>query len=53
MVLPFRFDGLDIRALRLLGDLGQVVPFKVDFKDQDSIKRAVRVFLPRFSCLIV
>ena len=38
---PYRGDGLEVRHLKLMGDLGQVVPLEFDSRDRNSITRAM------------
>jgi len=42
LVLPYRCDDVDVQHLRVMGDLGMIVPVK-DFNvmDEDSVKRAM------------
>jgi len=39
-VVPFRGDGMNARHLKLMGDLGQIVPLPLDFTDEESIRTA-------------
>jgi len=41
VMVPYRGDGLEVRHLKLMGDLGQVVPLEYDLKDRNSITRAM------------
>mmetsp|Transcript_9334 Transcript_9334/g.22989 ORF Transcript_9334/g.22989 Transcript_9334/m.22989 type:complete len:377 (-) Transcript_9334:228-1358(-) len=41
VVAPYRGDGMNVRHLKLMGDLGQIVPVPFDIRDQDSVDRAV------------
>jgi uncharacterized protein YbjT (DUF2867 family) len=42
VVCPYRsIDGMNVRHLKLAGDLGQIVPIPVDIADMDSVRRAV------------
>lgn len=40
-VLPYRGDGMNVRHLKLMGDLGQMVPLPYDLSSPDTIKRVV------------
>lgn len=42
VIVPYRGDGMNVRHLKLAGDLGQVVPVPVDLADEESVMRAVR-----------
>jgi NADH dehydrogenase (ubiquinone) 1 alpha subcomplex subunit 9 len=42
VVIPYRGDELDYRHLKVMGDLGQIVPLFYSLKDYDSIVRAVK-----------
>ncbi len=42
VVCPYRsIDGMNVRHLKLAGDLGQIVPIPFDVADMDSVRRAV------------
>lgn len=41
VVTPYRGDGMNVRHLKLAGDLGQIVPIPFDMADLDSIRRCV------------
>jgi len=42
VITPYRsIDGMNVRHLKLAGDLGQIVPIPVDIADMDSVRRAV------------
>lgn len=42
LVLPYRCDDVDVQHLRVMGDLGMIVPLKdFDLRNEDHIKRAV------------
>jgi len=41
VVCPYRGDGMNARHLKLMGDLGQIVPIPFDMYDSVSIQRAV------------
>jgi NADH dehydrogenase (ubiquinone) 1 alpha subcomplex subunit 9 len=40
-IIPYRGDGLNTRHLKMMGDLGQIVPLPTDLGDKDSVRRAV------------
>jgi len=40
-VCPYRGDGMYVRHLKLMGDLGQIVPLPVDFTNEDSIRNVL------------
>lgn len=40
-VIPYRGDGMNVRHLKLMGDLGQIVPIPVDFCDEDTLRVAL------------
>lgn len=40
VVCPYRGDGMNVRYLKLMGDLGQIVPLPVDFTDEASVREA-------------
>lgn len=42
MVVPFRGEEDDKRHLKLMGDLGQVVPLRFDLRDEESIRECLR-----------
>lgn len=42
MTVPFRGDELMSRHLKLMGDLGQVVPVAFDLRDESSLRDAMR-----------
>lgn len=42
VTVPFRGDELYSRHLKVMGDLGQVVPFAFELRDEDSVRQAVR-----------
>ncbi len=42
VICPYRGDGMNSRHLKLMGDLGQIVPIPFDVHDEVSVKRAVR-----------
>jgi NADH dehydrogenase (ubiquinone) 1 alpha subcomplex subunit 9 len=41
VVVPYRGDELDTRHLKLMGDLGQIVPTPCELRDEDSVRAAV------------
>lgn len=42
LVLPYRCDDVDVQHLRVMGDLGMIVPMKdFDLFDEDMVKRAI------------
>jgi len=41
VVCPFRSDGMNARHLKLMGDLGQILPTPFQPRDVDSIRRVV------------
>lgn len=42
LVLPYRCDDVDVQHLRVMGDLGMVVPLKdMNIRDESSVKRAM------------
>lgn len=42
VVVPYRSaDGMNVRHLKLAGDLGQIVPIPVDMSDMDSVRRCI------------
>lgn len=42
VTVPYRGDELFSRHLKVMGDLGQVVPFPFELRDEDSIRDAIR-----------
>ena len=42
MIIPYRGEESSYRHLRLLGDLGQIVPIWYNIRNMDSIKRAMQ-----------
>lgn len=40
-VIPYRGDGMNVRHLKLMGDLGQIVPLPTPLEDADAVARAV------------
>jgi NADH dehydrogenase (ubiquinone) 1 alpha subcomplex subunit 9 len=42
VVIPYRGSSEDIRHLKVMGDLGQVVNLRVDVRDEQSIRECVR-----------
>ena len=42
VVIPYRGDELDYRHLKVMGDLGQIVPQFYSSKDYDSIYQCVK-----------
>jgi len=40
-IVPYRGDGMNVRHLKLMGDLGQIVPVPFDIADEESVARAV------------
>lgn len=41
MIAPYRGDGMNVRHLKLAGDLGQIVPIPFDMADTESIRRSI------------
>lgn len=41
VTVPYRGDELNARHLKVMGDLGQVVPFAFELRDQSSIREAL------------
>jgi len=41
VIVPYRGDGMNVRGLKLCGDLGQIIPLPIDMFDPDSITRAM------------
>lgn len=41
VITPYRGDGMNVRHLKLAGDLGQIVPIPYDLTDVESIRRCV------------
>lgn len=41
VVCPFRGDGMNARKLKVMGDLGQVVPYPISLKDESSLRKVV------------
>ncbi|KAJ1637097.1 hypothetical protein T492DRAFT_834753 [Pavlovales sp. CCMP2436] len=41
VVVPYRGDDYDVRHLRQMGDLGQVVPFEVSIRSYEQMQEAV------------
>lgn len=42
LVVPYRCDPYDVRHLKILGDLGQILYFPFELTDEDSIRKAVK-----------
>jgi len=42
VVIPYRGDETSYTHLKVMGDLGQIVPFKWDTRDKDSIRQACK-----------
>lgn len=42
VIVPFRGDQDSARHLKPTGDVGQIVPVRIDIKDQESLKEAVK-----------
>ena len=40
-IVPYRGDGLDTRHLKIMGDLGKVVPLPVDFTKPETLRNTV------------
>lgn len=40
IVVPYRGEESSYNHLKVMGDLGQIIPMKWDFRDKDSIRRA-------------
>jgi len=41
VIIPFRYDEHNYRHLKLMGDLGTIVPFRFDIRDIESVKTAI------------
>ncbi|EFA77105.1 NADH dehydrogenase 1 alpha subcomplex subunit 9 [Heterostelium album PN500] len=41
VVVPYRGEDYSFRDLKVLGELGQIIPVRYDIRDQDSIERAM------------
>jgi NADH dehydrogenase (ubiquinone) 1 alpha subcomplex subunit 9 len=41
VITPYRGDGMNVRHLKLAGDLGQIVPIPYDMADMESIRRCI------------
>lgn len=41
LVIPWRGDELSFRHLRIMGDLGRIIPVEVSIRDQESLELAV------------
>lgn len=41
VVYPFRCSELDIQHIRVMGDLGKMVPFRFDVRDEEAIAQAM------------
>jgi len=41
VIVPYRGDGMNVRGLKLSGELGQIVPLPFDLFDLDSVMRAI------------
>lgn len=41
VVVPYRGDELNPRHLKLMGDVGQIVPTPCELRDEDSVRRSV------------
>jgi NADH dehydrogenase (ubiquinone) 1 alpha subcomplex subunit 9 len=41
IITPFRGDGMNVRYVKVMGDLGQIVPMSFKMHDEDSIRDAV------------
>lgn len=42
LIIPYRGDPWDVRSIKLVGDLGQVLFQEIDIKNPDSIKKAIQ-----------
>jgi uncharacterized protein YbjT (DUF2867 family) len=42
VVVPYRGEESSVNALKVMGDLGQIVPTTWNIRDKDSIRRAVQ-----------
>ena len=42
VVVPYRGSPEDIRHLKVMGDLGQIVPLRVDVRDKESVMECLR-----------
>mmetsp|Transcript_8507 Transcript_8507/g.21972 ORF Transcript_8507/g.21972 Transcript_8507/m.21972 type:complete len:345 (-) Transcript_8507:313-1347(-) len=41
VVVPYRGDDYDVKHLKVMGDLGQIVPYEMSIRNYDEIERAV------------
>jgi len=41
VIVPFRGDGLNTRNLKIMGDLGKVVPLPIDFAEAETLRRTM------------
>jgi len=41
VIIPFRGDEHDYRHLKVMGDIGTIVPFRFDIRDVESVKTAI------------
>lgn len=51
VMCPYRGDAKKIRDLKVMGDLGQIVPIPFSFYDEDSIRRAVHTSHVVINCV--
>jgi len=42
VIIPYRGDHYDVRHLKLMGDLGQIMFLEYHLEDEDSIRRAIK-----------
>ena len=42
VVVPYRGDGMEVRDLKLMGDLGQIVPLPYQIRDKRSVERVLK-----------
>lgn len=40
-IIPYRGDGMNVRHLKISGDLGQIVPVPCQISDEESVRKAV------------
>lgn len=42
VVLPYRGDGTEVHDMKLMGDLGQIVPLPYQIRDKRSVERVIK-----------